>query len=52
MKVNYADGKSTIWDAKAGEQSWMDAEAAHSSENIGKTTLQYVLVEVKSAAKK
>ena len=52
MKVTYANGKSTVWDAKAGEQSWMDAEAAHTSENIGKTTIQYVLVEVKSAAKK
>lgn len=52
MKVTYADGKSTVWDAKAREQSWMDAEAAHTSENIGKTTIQYVLVEVKSAGKK
>ncbi len=52
MKVTYADGRSTIWDAKAGEESWMDAEASHTSENIGKTTIQYVLVEVKSAAKK
>jgi mannose-6-phosphate isomerase-like protein (cupin superfamily) len=48
MKVVYADGKSTVWDAKAGEQAWMDAEPAHTSENIGKTTIQYVLVEVKS----
>ncbi len=52
MKVTYADGKSIIWEAKVGEQAWMDAEAAHTSENIGTTTLSYVLVEVKSAAKK
>jgi quercetin dioxygenase-like cupin family protein len=51
MKVTYADGKSITWDAKPGERSWMDAEAAHTSENIGKTTIQYVLVEVKGAAK-
>lgn len=51
MKVTYADGKSTVWDAKAGEQAWMDAEPAHTSENIGATTIQYVLVEVKSAQK-
>ncbi|MDE3200224.1 MAG: cupin domain-containing protein [Acidobacteriota bacterium] len=50
MRVTYADGKSIIWHAKEGEQSWMDAEAPHRSENIGKTTLQYVLVEVKSAS--
>jgi len=52
MKVTYADGKVSTWDAKLGEQAWMDAEAAHTSENIGKTTIQYVLVEVKSAKKK
>jgi mannose-6-phosphate isomerase-like protein (cupin superfamily) len=52
MKVTYADGKSIVWDAKVGEQSWMDAEGPHTSENIGTTTLIYVLVEVKSAAKK
>jgi quercetin dioxygenase-like cupin family protein len=52
MKVTYADGRTTTWTAKAGEQAWMDAEPAHTSENIGKTTIQYVLVEVKSAAKK
>jgi len=52
MKVTYADGKVSTWDAKPGEQSWMDAEAAHTSENIGKSTIQYVLVEVKSVKKK
>lgn len=29
----------------------MEAEAAHGSENIGSTTMGFVLVEVKSAAK-
>ena len=51
MKVTRADGKTEIWNAKAGEQAWMDADPPHMSENIGKTTIQYVLVEVKSAAK-
>jgi quercetin dioxygenase-like cupin family protein len=51
MKVTRADGKTEIWNAKAGEQAWMDADPPHKSENIGKTTIQYVLVEVKSAAK-
>jgi quercetin dioxygenase-like cupin family protein len=50
MKVTYANGKTTTWNAKLGEQAWMDAEPAHTSENIGKTTMQYVLVEVRSAA--
>lgn len=50
LKVTRADGKTEIWNAKAGEQAWMDAEAPHTAENIGKSTIQYVLVEVKSAA--
>jgi len=37
MKVTYADGKTQTWNAKAGEQAWMDAEPAHTSENIGTT---------------
>lgn len=52
MKVTRADGKTETWNAKTGEQSWMDAEPAHTSENTGRTTIQYVLVEMKSAAKK
>ncbi|MBV8436174.1 MAG: hypothetical protein JOY95_01520 [Silvibacterium sp.] len=51
MKVTRADGKTEIWNAKAGEQAWMDPDPPHMSENIGKTTIQYVLVEVKRAAK-
>ena len=52
MKVTYSSGKTVIWKAKAGEQAWMNAEAPHTSENIGSTTIQYALVEVKSASTK
>jgi beta-alanine degradation protein BauB len=52
MKVVHADGKTETWEAKAGEQGWMEAEGPHTSENVGKTTMGFVLVEVKSAAKK
>ena len=52
MKVVHADGKSQIWEAKAGEQGWMSAEGPHTSENVGSTTLGYVLVEVKGSAGK
>jgi hypothetical protein len=52
MKIVHEDGKSVIWEAKAGEQGWMEAEGPHTSENIGATTMGFVLVEVKSAAKK
>ncbi|HYB63839.1 MAG TPA: cupin domain-containing protein [Steroidobacteraceae bacterium] len=52
LKVTHADGKVEMWTPKAGEQAWMEGEAAHSAENVGKTTLQYVLVEVKAAPTK
>ena len=50
MKITRPNGKSEIWNARAGEQAWMGADAEHMSENIGKSTIQYVPVEVKSAA--
>jgi quercetin dioxygenase-like cupin family protein len=52
LKVTYATGKVEMWTPKVGEQSWMDGEEAHSAENVGKTTLQYILVEVKGAPTK
>ena len=52
MKVVFADGGEAIWEAKEGEGGWIKARAAHTSENIGDTTLVYVLVEVKSAEKR
>ena len=51
MKVVHADGKTTLWEAKEGEAGWMEAEGPHTSENVGKTTVGFILVEVKSAAK-
>lgn len=52
LKVSYADGKVEMWEPKIGESAWMDGEAPHTAENVGKTTLQYILVEVKSAPTK
>ena len=52
LKVTYASGKVEMWEPKVGEQAWMDGEEPHTSENVGKTTLQYLLVEVKSAPTK
>lgn len=49
MKVTMADGKVTIWEPKAGESGWLKTKSLHTSENIGKTTMKFVLVEVKSA---
>jgi quercetin dioxygenase-like cupin family protein len=50
MRVTYADGKAQMWEPKAGESGWMEAEAPHTSVNVGKTTIGFILVEVKSAA--
>jgi hypothetical protein len=50
MKVVHGGGRVEMWEAKAGKQGWSDAEGPHTSENVGKTTMGFVLVEVKSAA--
>ena len=51
MKVVHADGKTETWKARAGEAGWLTTEGPHTSENIGKTTMGFVLVDVKSADK-
>ena len=50
LRVEFADGKKETWAPKTGESGWLDAEGPHVSENTGKTTLRWTLVEVKSAA--
>jgi len=50
MRIVAADGKASLWTPKAGESFWGEAEAPHTSENVGRTPLTYVLVEVKSTA--
>jgi beta-alanine degradation protein BauB len=49
MKIVFADGKVATWEAKEGEGGWLQTKTPHTAENVGKTTLVYVLVEVKSA---
>jgi len=49
MKIAFADGKVATWEAKQGEGGWLQTKAPHAAENVGKTTLVYVLVEVKCA---
>ena len=51
MKVTTADGKVSYWEPKQGDSGWMEAEAAHTSENVGSSTMSFILVEVKSASK-
>lgn len=49
MKVTMADGKVAIWEPTPGESGWLQTRSLHTSENVGKTTMKFVLVEVKSA---
>lgn len=51
MRVVHADGKVEVWAPKSGESGWMEAEASHTSENIGPAPMSFILVEVKGAVK-
>jgi quercetin dioxygenase-like cupin family protein len=51
MLVTPAAGKPEVWEPKPNETAWMEAEAPHSSENVGSTPISFVLVEVKQAAR-
>ena len=50
LRVDFADGRHETWSPKAGESGWMEAEGPHASQNIGKTTLVWTLVEAKGVA--
>lgn len=50
MKVVTAAGKTDLWSPKTGDSGWMEAEGAHTSENVGSAPMSFILVEVKSAA--
>ena len=39
-----------MWEPKTGESGWMEAEAPHTSENVGSEPMGVTIVEVKSAA--
>ena len=51
LKAVYADGKVVTEEGKMGDSGWQEAEGPHTAENVGTTTLQFILVEVKSAAR-
>ena len=50
MKVTPVGKKPEVWEPKANEAAWMEAEGPHGSENVGSTPFSFVLVEVKGAA--
>lgn len=49
LTVKSADGKTVIWQPKAGENAWEPGEAPHTATNTGVTPLEYLYVEVKAA---
>ena len=51
LKEIFSGNKVEMWEAKAGEADWIDGEGPHTSENVGKTPVTYVLVEIKGACK-
>ena len=49
LRIHLADGTSIVSDEEAGSASWMDNLPLHYAENIGSTSVQIVLIEIKSA---
>ena len=49
MKITFPDGKTAMWESEAGEGAWLKTKSPHEDENVGNTTIVWVLVEVKSA---
>lgn len=50
LRITTADGKSFLAEDAAGTATWAGAVGRHFVENVGKTPVRVVLVEVKSAA--
>ncbi len=50
LRITTEDGQSFLTDEKTGSASWMTALGRHFGENVGKTPVRIVLVEIKSAA--
>lgn len=47
LKVYYADGDIETVDIKAGDNAYGDPEKPHQTENIGKKTAKFLLIELK-----
>lgn len=46
-KVHYQDGKDEIFEMKMGESGVSDPERPHMIENVGSSTVKFLLVELK-----
>ena len=50
LRITTEDGQSFLTDEKTGSASWMDTLGKHFAENVGKTPVRIVLVEVRHAS--
>lgn len=49
LRITTEDGQSFLTDEKTGVASWMDTLGRHFAENVGKTSVRIILIEIKSA---
>jgi len=47
LLVHYTDGKDETYDLKVGDAGYGDPERPHSTENAGKQTIKFLIVELK-----
>ena len=50
LRITTEDGQSFLTEEKAGSATWMDTLGRHYAQNVGKTPVRIVLVEIKSAS--
>ena len=51
LRVVFDDGEVQVWAPVEGHAGWLDPDAPHTYENIDKTPLEIVMVELKSGSK-
>src|SRR4030095_5969118 len=47
LKVYYTDGQTEVFELKAGDYIYGDPEKPHKTENVGSSTVKFMLVELK-----
>ena len=50
LRITTEDGQSFLTDEKTGSATWMDTVGRHYAQNVGKTAVRIVLVEIRSAS--
>ncbi len=50
LRITTEDGQSFLTDEKTGSATWMDTLGRHYAQNVGKTPVRIVLVEIKGAS--